>query len=195
MSGFQNLVGPSPAPQSRRALEMRLCAGGAWSLVPQLSLHLPPDPTLPDPTRPRLWPNCRHCQGEEAGARRGCGFLTRSYWDTWRWGVSGDREEQAGSWRGEQGVRRPEISLEKGEEGGQEGADNIHKEPHIQRGVCPAPKCLSRSGGGEPGWGWGKGRQSHGGESGETRGAGREPEWDPRQLQAGQVLRSSALAY
>ena len=62
--------------------------------------------------------------------------------------MSGDREEQAGSWRGEQGVRRPEISLEKGEEGGQEGADNIHKKPHIQRGVRPAPKCLSRGGGG-----------------------------------------------
>ena len=45
-------------------------------------------------------------------------------------------------------MRRPEISLEKGEEGGQEGADNIHKEPHIQRGVRPAPKCLSRGGGG-----------------------------------------------
>ena len=95
--------------------------------------------------------------------------------------MSGDREEQAGSWRGEQGVRRPEISLEKGEEGGQEGADNIHKEPHIQRGVRPAPKCLSRGGGG--------GRESR-----ETRGAGREPEWDPPQLQRGQVLRSSALA-
>lgn len=44
MAGFLNPVGPSPAPQSRRALEMRLRAGGARSLAPQLSPHLPPDP-------------------------------------------------------------------------------------------------------------------------------------------------------
>lgn len=37
------------------------------------------------------------------GAGRGCGLVAGSYWDTRRWGVSGDREEQAGNWRGEQG--------------------------------------------------------------------------------------------
>jgi len=82
-------------------------------------------------------------------------------------------------------VRRPEISLEKGEEGGQESADGIHKDP------CPPSErsapCPEES---RQGWGWGAGMgvgegQAERRRKWETRGAGREPEWDPPQLQGG----------
>lgn len=64
-------------------------------------------------------------------------------------------------------MRRPEISLEKGEEGGQEVQRASTKSPALpRRGVRPAPKSLCRGGGGEPGWEWWRGRLNGGGGSG-----------------------------
>lgn len=84
-------------------------------------------------------------------------------------------------------MRRPEISSEKGE-GGQEGADNIHREPRPrpQERIAPSPGVSAEVGVGS--------RDGRGGGAGRTEEEAGRP-GEPPQLQGGQVLRSSALAF